>query len=307
MSLRDYVKLVLNHHLLFAAECASPQGHYDTLKLAIEDQRLEILDLWIAEQEPYRSKEIELLSNCGKDIYYNCGNRAGKPPLGPASFDTEQRRYTIDVYKDEIARAKACGAVKVITNSGPNNLEDRAGAFELLVDFYCQICEFAPEMLIMIEPTDYDMSKCKLIGSSLEAVEICERVRAKGFKNIASMVDMCHIPLMHETLRGAIRDTGQFLGHIHIGNCIKKDRSHKFYGDKHVALCIEGGEYCIEDLAELFTAGLEAGYFNNTSRGTASIEMRVLPDREPLECLDLYYGYVAQAWDKSEKNIKHKD
>jgi len=66
MSLKDYVRLGLNHHLLFADECATSQGHYDTLKTVINDDRLEILDLWIADDEPLRSKEIELVSNCGK-------------------------------------------------------------------------------------------------------------------------------------------------------------------------------------------------------------------------------------------------
>ncbi len=301
MSLKDYVRLGLNHHLLFADECATSQGHYDTLKTVINDDRLEILDLWIADDEPLRSKEIELVSNCGKEIYYNCGNRAGKPALEPASFNPEKRQYTIDVYKDEIVRAKGCKAVKVITNSGPNNPENRAGAFDMLVDFYCQLCEFAPEMLIMIEPTDYDMSKRKLIGTSKEAADICRRVRAKGFENMASMVDMCHIPLMHETLEQAIRDSGEFLAHIHIGNCIKNDKSHKLYGDKHVALCIEGGEYGIDDLAELFRVGLEVGYFNIETRGSASIEMRTLQGEDPLKRLNVYYSYVIEAWKKAIK------
>ena len=301
MSIKDYVRLGLNHHLLFAAECSTSQGHYDTLKTVVNDDRLEILDLWIADDEPYRCKEIDLVANCGKEIYYNCGNRPGKPRLEPASFNSEKRQYTIDVYKDEIVRAKGCGAEKVITNSGPNNLENRPGAFDVLVDFYCKICEFAPEMLIMIEPTDFDMSKRKLIGSSKEAVEICRRIKAKGYDNIASMVDMCHIPLMHETLEQAVKDTGEFLGHIHLGNCIKKDSSHKLYGDKHVALCMKGSEYGIDDLAELFKVGLKTGYFNKQSRGSASIEMHTLPDDEPLRCLDMYYGYVVQAWGKAIK------
>lgn len=301
MSLRDYVRLGLNHHLLFANECVTAQGHYDTLKMVIDDERLEILDLWVADEEPYRRKEIELIAGCGKEVYYNCGNRAGKPSLEPASLNSEKKQYTIDVYKDEIARGKACGAVKVITNSGPNNLENRETAFDSVVDFYCQMCEFAPEMLIMIEPTDYDMSKCKLIGSSKEAVEICKRVMDKGHENIASMVDMCHIPLMHEMLEQAMTETGEFLGHIHLGNCIKKDKSHKLYGDKHVALCIEGGEYGIDELAELFKVGLRMGYFNQQSRGSASIEMRTLPGDNPLERLDIYYDYVLQAWERAIK------
>lgn len=304
MKLNEYVKLGLNHHLLFSSVIQEDsRAHYETLERVANDPRLEILDMWVPEDEPFRTKTVELMRRCGKELFYNCGNRAGKPSLAPASFDDDKRKYTLDVYKDELERAKAIRATKVITNSGPNNLERRAEAFDRLISFYVEICRIAPEMLIMIEPTDWDVSKKKLIGSSKEAVEICRRVRAAGCSNMASMVDLCHVPLMHETLAQAVADTGEYLGHIHLGNCILKDRAHPLFGDKHVPVCMEGGEYGVKDLAELFRLGLDAGYFSTKRRGSASLEVRTLPGDDPIETLNRQYELIQEAWEQATEGI----
>lgn len=297
MKLNECVKLGLNHHLLFFDVIQEDsQAHFETLKQLVDDSRFDVLDMWVPEDEPYRTKTIELLKNSGKEVFYNCGNRAGKPSLAPASLHNEKWTYTLDVYRDELDRAKAIGATKVITNSGPNNLEQREEAFGRLVGFYVELCRMVPDMLVMIEPTDWDVSKKKLIGSSKEAVEICQRVRDAGCPNMASMVDMCHIPLMHETLAQAVADTGEFLGHIHLGNCILNDRTHSLFGDKHVPLCMDGGEYGVQDLAELFRLGLDRGYFSKEKRGSASIEMRTVGGEDPLKALDRYVEMTQDAW-----------
>ena len=305
MSYREYVKLGLNHHLLYA-DCASePAEHERTLAKVLEDDRLEILDIWIPEAAPHRQREIEMIKDSGKTIYYNVGTRKGKEPAHPASSIPEKRRYSLDFYKDELERAIEAGAAKVITNSGPNNPENREAAIDALVEFYVEICNYVPpDMLIMIEPTDWDVAKCKLIGSSQEAADLALRIHAAGCRNFASMVDMGHLPLMHETIVQAMRDTGDQIGHVHMGNCILRDRSHPMFGDKHVAWGIEGGEYGERDLVELLRIGVEMGYFNKESRGSASIEMRPIPGKTPEESLDVYHDAFVRAWDGAIEGIQ---
>jgi len=158
-------------------------------------------------------------------------------------------------------------------------------------------------MIVMIEPTDWDTSKCKLIGSSAEAVEICHCVREAGCENMASMIDMCHVPLMHETISQAVSETGAYLEHIHLGNCVI-DKASSFYGDKHPGVGIEGGIYGVDDIAEIFSLCISSGYFSKESKGSASIEMRRLPDQSSEDCFDKYYEIVSQAWDIAVNKIE---
>jgi len=303
MNLKEYAKIGLNHHLLYSDVASIPSEHERTLKRVLDDKRLEILDLWIAEENPYRANEIKAIKDSGKEIYYNVGTRKGKPSAHPASLDPEKKKYSIVFYKSELDRAIECGATKVITNSGPNNSENRDAAKDALIEFYFEMCKYVPNMLVMIEPTDWDFDKKKLIGSSAEAVEICKKVKQAGCDNIASMVDMCHVPMMYETLEQAMKNTGNWLGHIHLGNCIIKDKNNSLFGDKHPALCILGGEYGIGDMAEVFKTGLAMEYFSKRKQGSASIEMRSLKGVEPEKCLDIYYDYVLKAWDLANKGV----
>lgn len=294
MSFNDCMRLGVNHHLLYADVIKDSAEHLRTLQIVLSDPRLDIVDMWY----PWDIKEacLKAIKDSGKTIYYNMGNRAGQRSLAPASMDDEYRRYTLDVYKDELKRAKLCKAQKIITNSGPNDIENRDQCKDFLVEFYIELCKCAESIMVMIEPTDWDASKRKLIGSSREAVEICQRVRDAGCSNMASMIDMCHIPLMHETLAQAVRDTGEYLEHIHLGNCVI-DKASPVYGDKHPGIGIAGGVYGVPDIAELFGLCLETGYFSKTSKGSASIEMRRLPDQSSEACFDKYYDAVCQAWD----------
>ena len=294
MSFRDYMRLGVNHHLLYADVIKDSAEHIRTLRIALSDARLDIIDMWY----PWDIKDacLKAIKESGKTIYYNMGNRAGQRSLAPASMNDEHRRYTLGVYKDELERAKLCNAQKIITNSGPNDVENRDRCKDYLVEFYIELCKCAEPIIVMVEPTDWDTSKCKLIGSSKEAAEICRRVRDAGCKNMASMIDMCHVPLMRETIAMSVSDTGNYLEHIHLGNCVL-NKTSPFYGDKHTGLGIEDGIYSVTDIAEVFSLCLSNGYFSKENKGSASIEMRRLPGQSSEYCFEKYYAAVCQAWD----------
>lgn len=300
MSFNEYMRLGVNHHLLYSNLINDPSEHLRTLQIVLSEPRLDIVDMWY----PWEIKDevAKAVKDSGKTIYYNMGNRAGQRKLAPAAIDDEHRTYTLNVYKDELERAKLCGSTKIITNSGPNDIENRQKCKEHLVDFYVELCKCAEGMVVMIEPTDWDMSKCKLIGSSREAIEICERVRDAGGANMASMVDMCHVPLMHETLEQAINDTGEYLEHIHLGTCVMNEGS-PFYGDKHPGIGTEEAVYGIPEIAEVFSIGLSKGYFGKENKGSASIEMRPLPGKSNEECFEIYYDAVLQAWNTATSSV----
>ena len=293
MNLREYVKLGINHHLLYANSINSPAEHLATMKKLLADPRLEIVDLWTPAE--IVTEAAEAIRNSGKTIYYNIGDRKGLPKLGTASVDESIRARSLKQYLDELDRAKKCGAAKIITNSGPNDPANREACKQHLRDFYLTFCREAAPATVIIEPTDWDMSKCKLIGSSAEAAEVCRQVRRAGYPNMGSMIDMCHVPLMHEDLKQAVTGTGGYLEHIHLGNCIL-DKTLPDFGDRHPGVGAVGGIYGLEALTEIFYLGLKTGYFNRENRGSASIEMRILPGKSPEECLDIYYDAVCRAW-----------
>lgn len=295
MHWRDCLAIGLNHHLLYADRSADPAAHCASLLQVLADPRLEVVDLWIPADPTIAEREIAACLASGKQIVYNVGSRKGKPSPAPASLDAAGQDYAVAFYLDELARANAVQARKVVTNSGPDNPDQRPAALAALAGFYRQICAAVPtETLVLIEPTDRTVNKRKLLGPSAETAAFC---RSSGIPNLASMVDMGHVPLLGETLAQAFADTVPFVGHVHLGNCILQDQSHPMFGDKHVPWGVPGGEYGIEGIAEFFRAAFACGYLGEGKRPTVSFEMRPHPELGPERSLDRFFADFEQGWD----------
>jgi len=304
MHWRDVIRIGVNHHLLNYAVASDPWQHCETLESLFADDRFDVLDLWIPEEPAIAAREIAGCRASGKTIIYNIGTRSGKPSPHPASLDPETRAYSLAFYKQELDRAIEAGAVKVVTNSGADVPGNRAAAVDALVSFYLDICRYVPEdVTVLIEPTDREISKRKLIGPSREAAALCERIHAAGCANFASMVDMGHVPLLGETIEQAFRASGRFVGHVHLGNCILRDQSHPLFGDKHVPWGLPGGEYDISDIAEAIGQAMAIGYLAPGNPGTVSFEMRPYPDCSPQESVDVFFAKLEDAWTQVEDSL----
>ena len=299
MHWRDCLAIGLNHHLLYADRSADPATHCASLLTVLADPRLEVVDLWIPADPAIAEREIAACLASGKQIVYNVGSRKGKPSPVPASLDPDGKTYAVAFYLDELTRANAVRATKVVTNSGPDNPGNRPAALGALASFYRQVCATVPATtLVLIEPTDRTVSKRKLLGPSAETATFC---RDSGIPNLASMVDMGHVPLLGETLAQAFTDTVPFVGHVHLGNCILRDRSHPMFGDKHVPWGVPGGEYGLEGIVEFFRAAFACGYLGEGKRPTVSFEMRPHPELGPERSLDRFFAEFEEAWQRFQE------
>lgn len=105
---------------------------------------------------------------------------------------------------------------------------------------------------------DAKIDKRCLIGPSEDALWVARGVR-KEQANFSLMVDLSHLPLLGETPRHCLGLLKDHLAHIHIGNCVLKDKVHPAYGDWHPRFGLPGGENDVEELAmflrELFNVG----------------------------------------------------
>lgn len=302
---RDYISIGINHHLLCKFIATSAKAHAKTLFPLLEDERFDVMDLWIVGEEPYRTQEINAIRACGKKIVYNVGDREGNPILYPTSRDRAVRSYTIDTFKAEISRGIEAGAKKVVTSTGPKYSDDDQESYEAVADFYCELCDFVPnDVDILVEPTDTNFDKCFFIGSSKDAKGLVEAVRKRGYNNFASMIDMCHLPQLGETAEQAICDLGSYMQHIHLGTCVIEDVSSQYYGDKHPAWDIEGTVWGQKELVNLIYLCLQTGYFGKQTRGTASFEMVAYDGIPYLESVNRFYEFTQKAWDIVPGNLK---
>ncbi|MGI5977489.1 MAG: sugar phosphate isomerase/epimerase family protein [Candidatus Limivicinus sp.] len=287
------ITLGVNHQFLYPESMVDGNAHTETLRELAATDLVDALDCWIWPDEQRGKEEAELLRDSGKVINYNIGDRSGFKPVVPASSDPAERQYALDIIHAEIDRALSVGAKKIVIGSGPDFPDNREQAKENFLEFMLKLKTFLPKkgVEICLEPTDRDIDKFFLFGPVEETAAFLRAVRNAGFGRVSMLLDMGHIPLMHNDLIRAVKEGGDVIDHIHLGNCMFKDASDPMYGDRHVCWDYPGGEYTGEDLYPILNELYHIGYFNHPC--TVSFEMRCFNGLSALESLkkfcDIFY------------------
>ena len=278
--------LGVNHQFLYPESITNAQAHTDTLKRAAELKSVDALDCWTWRGQRAR-EEMAILRDCGKVINYNIGDRFGEDPTFPCSPRREDRIYAYDTIMREVEYALRLGSKKIVFASGPDLPEDRAGAKERLGELIVTIAKQLPrDVVLALEPTDRDIDKHFLLGPLGETVDFIKRCRRYA-PTLGLLLDMCHVPLMHETLESAMAKVDDTLVHIHLGNCKLDDPASPFYGDKHIPWGYEGALYGDEEGVAFLKMLKAHGYFDKRG-ATVSFEMRPYDGMSPEESLEKF-------------------
>ena len=285
----------INHQFLYPNAMIDPAEHKKTLAILSQNELVSALDCWLWRGE-WAKEEAKILRSSGKIINYNVGDRFGEALSKPASPDASDREYAFSTYMREIEYGLSLDSKKIVIGSGSDYPCERDAAKERFFEFIMKIGERLPsDVTLALEPTDRDIDKHFLYGPLGETVELVKRVRKAGFLNFGILLDMCHIPLVYETLDSAIEKVKDTLVHVHLGNCMLKDKNDPLYGDKHPAWDYTGGEFSSEDGAHFIRRLRDIGYFDKDNN-TVSFEMRTMEGRSPEESLCHFVGvfYGAQ-------------
>lgn len=299
-----YLKLGINHHLLYPASMESADIHRATLPGLLCDDRFEVIDLFVPDEAAF-AEEAPVIRACGKQIVYNCPLMTG-PGRNPHSPDPGIRERTLQAVKQHIDWAADLGAKQMVIASGPDpGAERRERETSEFERYLQQLCAYAPnDLLLLIEPFDRSIGKNLLVGPTAEAARLVERVRAGGFANLGLLTDMGHIPLMGETFREAVQISAPFLHHIHLGSCVMRDPGDPLYGDMHPPWGYPGGENDVAETALFLAELLAAGYLGQGKRPTVTFEMRPYPGLTEPESIDRFWAKWSEAWAMTEERLQ---
>ena len=258
---------------LYPDSMVNEKAHLESLKKLAATDLVDALDCWLWRGETAKEERTILLDS-GKIINYNIGDRFGEDVAQPASRDKAERERAYDLMMREIGYALDLGSKKIIFGSGPDHPQDRAAAQERFAELILRVAkQLPPDVELSFEPTDRDIQKFFLYGSLDETVDFIKLVRKNGFERIGLLLDMCNVPIIHETLESAIEKGGAVLNHVHLGNSVIKDPADPLYGDRHSAWNYKGGEYTEEDGVRFIHILGDIGYLDKEN-ATVSFEMR---------------------------------
>ena len=288
--------LGVNHQFMYPESIVNEKVHTETLKKVAAREDIDALDCWIWRGDARSTEEKAILLDSGKVINYNIGDRFGEEICLPSSKNEADRVRAYDMMMREIEFGLSVNTKKIIFGSGPDMPDDHDGAKERFGELILKVISQLPkDVVLSLEPTDWDIDKHFLFGPMDETVEFVKKIKANGYDNIGVMIDMCHVPIMYETLESALEKAKDVLVHIHLGNCVIKDKNDAFYGDKHIPWDYQGGEFTSEDGVRFIKMLQTVGYFDKDG-ATVSFEMRPIEGMTPEESLENWIKVWKSVW-----------
>jgi len=255
----------------------------ESIRKIAEDEFFGAIEIATAPEE-IRDEVMQILGASHLVIGY-----VGQPLLLNNKLDLnslvpQQREAAISIIKGGVDEAYMLGARQLAVLSGPAPAKSKYDqAKELLADSLSQICSYAQskgDLGITMEIFDREYDKKCLIGPTPEAVEVAKEVK-RNYPNFGLMIDLSHLPLLKEKPDYAVKTAKNYLAHVHIGNCILKNKSHPAYGDKHPPFGLAAGENDVEEVRLLLKALMEIGYIGAGKQNVVAFEVKPLTGQNP--------------------------
>ncbi len=295
--LQDFAKIGLCHNSLFPFK-DDPVPHLDTIRYIVSREDIELVELTIPYGQEYREKALEIIEESNKTVIYN-GYLMPTSKMSQGTLSYTEREQILMLAKDQVDVAYRAGAIYLVQSIGKDPGENyRKIAYKGLKEYMQELAAYMlerGEMKLLIEPMDRDLHKKSLCGPTKEIIEFLNTL---NLPNVGVIVDIAHIPLMGESFEHAIKTSGKFLHHVHLGNCILKDRIHPLWGDMHPPIGIKGGEIGIPELIKVFKLLLDVGYLSKAKRSTLTLEIRSMDDKNADEIIDENLSMIYRAWEK---------
>ncbi len=192
--------------------------------------------------------------------------------------------------KKLIDEAYQMDAESFVFVSGPRSaeasLESQLELIKLSIDKLCRYNlkianDYGKNPMDMILETfdQKPFAKNRLIGPTDIAVELTRNIKEK-FDDFGLLLDLSHLPILGEDYKDSLVKAKEYIKHIHIGNCIIKDKKHIAYGDEHPRFCIDQGEISTGELAGFIKTLDEIGYLSNP-KNAISFEVKPLEGEDP--------------------------
>jgi sugar phosphate isomerase/epimerase len=278
-----YMKVGLIHFMAYP-EAMSGEGEIlETLKKVAVDEYFNAIEVtWIKNDET-RERARDMLQSSHLHIAYGSSPRTLTTGLNPNDINEEGRKKAVETLKAGIDEAYYLGAKAYSYLSGKYDEDKKDEAYAALVKSTMEICEYAKskgDMKIALEVFDYDIDKKSIIGPAPLARRFAEDIRMKH-NNFGLLVDLSHIPLLHESIKQSILPVAEYIIHAHMGNCVVKDPSLPGYGDLHPRFGFENGENDVEQLTDFLRVLLDIGFLNEQDPPIVSFEVKPFGDEDP--------------------------
>jgi len=280
-----------------------------TRKLAA-DPFFQALEVFGVDDPRDQTELARVLRSSGKSLVFSGGAYCRRTQSNLHDLDPEKWDRAVHNVKKIIDEAilYGCRILYVMGFEAPPPEERErarqkfARALEALSDYAGEKSPSAP-LTLSVENFYIAQEDPFLIGPTLEFARMLRDLRGKR-PRLGLTFDTSHILQLKEDLLPTFSRVQDVIAHIHLSNCLIKDRSSPFYGDKHPPYGLPGSEIGIPELAGFFRTLKDKGTFSRafpTNKPVLSLEVITPADRTPEKTLEEAKEALAKAWTEAEK------
>lgn len=280
--LSSYMKVGLIHFMAYPV--ASGEGPIvETFKKIAVDPFFEAVEVTRIRDSEARKQVRLMKETAALTLAYGAQPRLLSTKMNINDLNKEKRLEAVANLKEGIDEAYELGASAFAFLSGKYESATLEESYQALVASTKEICAYAKAkgtMKIALEVFDYDIDKKSLIGPASLAKRYAKEIR-KEYPEFGLLVDLSHIPLLHESIEESLMPVKNYITHAHMGNCVVKDPSLAGYGDLHPRFGFPNSENNVQELTAYLQCLLSIGFLNKENRPIVSFEVKPFGDEDP--------------------------
>lgn len=298
-SMRRYMRVGTILHVSYKQLGSGEGPILECLKKIVTDPYFEVVEVAHMKDEKVRKAAADMIA-CGHmtSSYGGQGRMLGAG-LNINDLNEEGRLKALASLKEGIDEAYEMGVEDFAFLAGRYEEETKEESFQALLKSTRELCAYAKskgDMPVLCEVFDYDIAKKSLIGPVDMVKRFAETICAE-YDNFGLMVDLSHIPMLHETIEENLLPVQQYIRHAHMGNTVIKSPECPAYGDEHPRFGFPNSENDVEELAAYLRLLLKIGFLNEEKRPIVSFEVKPFGEEDPDICLANAKRTLDLAWE----------
>lgn len=296
--MRKYMRVGLVHFMAYPSTIRGEGPVVETIRKVAVDDYFDVIEMTTVKNDADRLTVKKMLETSKMTITYGGQPRLLTTGLNINDLNEDGRQKALANLKAGIDEAYELGASGFAFLSGKYEEAKKEQAFEALVHSTNELCAYTSSkgnMRVALEVFDYDVDKKSLIGPAGLALRYAKEIR-KEHAHFGLMVDLSHIPLIHEAIEESLIPVKDYIIHAHIGNCVVKSPELPAYGDVHPRFGFPGGENDVEEVIHYLRVLMEIGYLNTKNPPIVSFEIKPFGDEDPDTVIANAKRTLNEAW-----------
>ncbi|MCC2124880.1 TIM barrel protein [Hominiventricola filiformis] len=298
-SMRRYMRVGTILHVSYKQLGSGEGPILECLKKIVTDPYFEVVEVTHMKDAEVRKAAADMIARGHMTSSYGGQGRMLGAGLNINDLNEEGRQKALASLKEGIDEAYEMGVEDFAFLAGRYEEKTKEESFQALLKSTRELCEYAKskgDMPVLCEVFDYDIAKKSLIGPVDMVKRYAETICAE-YDNFGLMVDLSHIPMLHETIEESLLPVQQYIRHAHMGNTVIKSPECPAYGDEHPRFGFPNSENDVEELAAYLRLLLKIGFLNEKKRPIVSFEIKPFGEEDPEVCLANAKRTLDLAWE----------